>query len=232
MAIAEMIPTMATEIISSVNDIPVIRFTMKKYLSMGVFNYTRVNNQSIYPNSGLKVLNLRNMYKFHGLSLLELLISLTIVGILVSVGGPAFMQYNDERKLKGAVEASYFLMQQARSVAISKGADVTVDFSEGSSWCIGVSDSGDCNCNTTDSCTVDGIELVLDATDYSGVVMESLTFGSSNQTVFDGTRGITSGNSGSTVLSNGSIDAKLIVSNMGRARICIVTGTLGSYSSC
>lgn len=172
------------------------------------------------------------MYKSQGLSLLELLISLTIVGILVSVGGPAFMQYNDERKLKGAVEASYFLLQQARSVAVSKGADVTVDFAEGNNWCIGVSDSGTCNCSTSSSCTVDGVELVLNSSDYSGVSMQSLTFGASDQTVFDGTRGITSGNSGSLELTNGTIDVRLVVSNMGRARICVASGTMGGYSAC
>lgn len=172
------------------------------------------------------------MYKSKGLSLLELLISLTIVGILVSVGGPAFVQYNDERKLKGAVEASYFLLQQARSVAISKGTDVTVDFASGTNWCIGVSDNGDCNCATTNSCTVDGVELVLDATDYSDVVMQSLTFNGANQAEFDGTRGISTGNSGSTVFNNGDTQVKLILSNMGRARICVVSGQLGTYSAC
>lgn len=179
-----------------------------------------------------KVLTLNYWYKCKGLSLLELLISLTIVGILVSVGGPAFVQYNDERKLKGAAEAAYFLLQQSRSIAIAKGTNVTVDFVAGSNWCIGVSDSGTCTCSTSNSCTVEGLELVLSSSDYSGVGMEQLSIGSDDSAVFDGTRGITQGTSGSTVFSNGDIDAKLVLSAMGRASICISAGSLGSYSAC
>lgn len=172
------------------------------------------------------------MYISKGLSLFELLITLSIVSILVVAGVPAYLELNEERKVKGAIEASYFFVQQSRSVAVTKGTDVTVDFVAGSNWCIGISDSGSCSCSTANSCTVDSIEQVLDATDYSGVAMEQLSFGASDEAVFDGTRGISSGSSGSFVLSNNTIDAKLILSNMGRARICIDAGSLGNYPSC
>lgn len=173
-----------------------------------------------------------NRYANSGLSLIELLISVSIVSILMTVGVPAFMELNEERKLRGAAEGAYFFLQQAKSEAITQATDITVDLVQGDSWCLGINDSGSCSCNISSSCTVNGIEMVFNSEDYPEVSMSDLTFGDSDQTSFDGVRGIASGNSGSFILSNSDTEAKVLLSNMGRARICVVSGSLGNYPSC
>lgn len=157
---------------------------------------------------------------------------MSIVALLVTLGAPTYIDINNERKLKGAVEASYFLLQQAKSQAVTLNSDITVDFIEGDNWCIGISDSGSCVCSTSNNCTVSDIETVLNSSDYSGVSMESLTFGDDDQTQFDSVRGISSGNSGSFVLTYSDIKTKLLLSNMGRVRICVSQGSLGTYQEC
>lgn len=142
------------------------------------------------------------------------------------------MELNDERKLRGAVEGAYFFLQQAKSEAVTQATDITVDMVAGDSWCLGISDAGSCSCNISASCTVNGVEMVFNYLEYPEVSMSDLTFGIDDQTVFDSIRGISSGNSGSFILSNTDIQAKVLLSNMGRARICVVSGTLGNYPSC
>lgn len=172
------------------------------------------------------------MYFQRGLTLLELMVTVSIIAIVVSIGAPAVLNTQKTMQLKGAIEASYFAFQHARSAAISAGADVTVSITSGTDWCVGISDGGDCDCNILNSCTINGVEQLVKSSDFSPVSMQNLSFGASSTAVFDGVRGLSIGNAGSTVFTDGSNDAKLILSNMGRARICMAVGELGRYSSC
>jgi prepilin-type N-terminal cleavage/methylation domain-containing protein len=172
------------------------------------------------------------MYFQRGLTLLELMLTVSIIAIVVAISAPAILNTQKTMQLKGAVEASYFAFQHARSAAISAGSDVTVSITSGSNWCMGISDNGDCDCTTLNSCTINGVEQLVKSSDFKLVSMQDLSFGVDNTAVFDGIRGLSVGNAGSTVLSDGSNDAKLILSNMGRIRICMTEGALGRYSSC
>lgn len=135
-------------------------------------------------------------------------------------------------KLKGAVEVTYFAFQQARVEAISAGADVTLSITEGTNWCVAISDAGDCDCNIVNSCTINGVEQIVNASDFNHVTMQDLNFGANSIATFDGVRGMSVGSAGSTVFSDGTREARLILSNMGRARICMQAGSLGSYAAC
>lgn len=173
-----------------------------------------------------------NTYKESGLSLLELLVVVAIIALIVTIGAPVVVDTQRTMKLKGAVESSYFALQQARSSAISLGADVTVKFIEGTNWCIGLNDGGDCDCNVANSCTINGVEQSIKASDYSQVSMQELNFGENDMAIFDGVRGLSMGNSGTTVLTDGIIEARLVLNDMGRVSVCIEEGTLGTYAIC
>jgi prepilin peptidase dependent protein A/type IV fimbrial biogenesis protein FimT len=172
------------------------------------------------------------MYFQRGLSLLELMVTVSIIAIVVSIGAPAVLKTQKTMQLKGAVETSYFAFQQARSSAISSASDVTVSITAGTNWCVAISDGGDCDCNTLNSCTINGVEQIIKARDFHMVTMEELSFGASSSADFDGVRGLSIGSAGSTIFSDGTNKAKLVLSNMGRARICMDEGNLGSYSAC
>lgn len=172
------------------------------------------------------------MYFQRGLTLLELMVTVSIIAIVVAIGAPAIMSTQKTMQLKGAVESSYFAFQHSRSAAISAGSDVTVSMESGSNWCIGISDNGDCDCQTLNSCTINGVEQLVKSSDFKLVSMQELNFGVNSAAAFDGIRGLAVGSAGSMILSDGSNKAKLILSNMGRIRICMDEGELGRYSSC
>lgn len=170
--------------------------------------------------------------KEKGLSLLELLISISIVAIVVTLGAPSVVATHKLYKLKGAVETSYFALQYARSAAVSASTDTTVQFIEGGNWCIGTSDAGLCDCNVPNSCLVNGVEQSVRASDFSQITLQDLKFGGNDAAVFDGVRGLAVGNAGSVVLSDGNNEARLVVSNMGRVRVCVQQGQLAVYRPC
>ncbi|NDW22990.1 GspH/FimT family pseudopilin [Alteromonas hispanica] len=150
-----------------------------------------------------------------GISLLELMIAVVIIGIVLSVGAPAVNNVQQNLSLSGATKNSYFLFQQARSHAVRLSSDVVVDISDGSSWCIGVTELANCDCNTAASCTVDGVEYALSSDDFPGTIMENALFGDDDQATFDGTRGLTLNSAGSFELTHGSITTPVNLNTVG-----------------
>jgi prepilin peptidase dependent protein A/type IV fimbrial biogenesis protein FimT len=172
------------------------------------------------------------MQSHSGLTLLELLVTISIIMLLVTLGSPAITSMQKNLQLRGAVETSYFALQQARSSAISQNRDVTVAFKSGESWCAALSDIGECDCGIAQQCKLNGVEHKVSYVDYKFVELNTVSFGQDNQTIFDGNRGLAIGHAGSLIFSDGNRQLKLILSNMGRVRICAIDEPLGGYSTC
>lgn len=166
-----------------------------------------------------------------GISLTELLIVVTVVAITVTLGAPAVLDTFRYQRVKGAAQSGYFMLQYARSMAISTGNDIAIDFVPGSNWCLGLSDSGPCDCNIADSCNVDNVEHLVNAYDYPGVYLSKLTF-DDGLAVIDGRRGMAAGNAGTLELTDGEHVLRLVMSNLGRVRICAKSGNPGGYPPC
>lgn len=171
-------------------------------------------------------------YKQKGMSILEIMVVVSIIVIVVAVGAPSIVESQRTLRLKGAVESSYFMLQSARSVAISKATDSTVVFNGNAPWCLGISDSGNCDCQTVNSCTVDNVEHVLKQADFPNIALDDINFGDDGAMIFDGQRGFTLNDAGNFVLSDNGIEMRIEVSRMGRVSICTQTGSLGSYNPC
>jgi prepilin peptidase dependent protein A/type IV fimbrial biogenesis protein FimT len=172
------------------------------------------------------------MHHFSGLTLLELLITISILVLVVSLGSPAIISIQKNMQLKGAAQSSYFAFQQARVAAITKNIDVSVAIRPGENWCAALSDSGVCDCTVAYKCTMDGVEYMVDSADYRFVSIDKVTFGVDDVAVFDANRGLAIGHAGSIVFTDGDKQLKLILSNMGRVRICAVDGSLNGYDAC
>ena len=132
------------------------------------------------------------MKTYQGMSLLELMVVISISMILMTIGVPSLLGSKQKLRTKQAAQASYFLMQHARSSAIASGQEMFVSINSSQAWC----------------------------------------FGQNSSAVFDGARGIAMGNSGSVVFGSGGDELKLIVSNMGRVRLCVQAGDIREYSQC
>jgi len=172
------------------------------------------------------------MHNLSGITLLELLITISILVLVVTLGSPAINSIQKNMQLKAAAQSSYFAFQQARASAVTKSVDITVALQPGKNWCAALSDSGVCDCSIPNECTINGVEYKVDFADYRFISIDKVTFGADDVAVFDANRGLAIGHAGSIVFSDGDKQLKLILSNMGRVRICAVDSRIGGYELC
>ncbi len=175
-----------------------------------------------------------------GFTLVELVITLVLVGILSAIAAPNFALMFEGNKMKGATEELYQLLQFARAEAIGKNRNIYVDVrASGTEWCVGYTDKTDCNCQlpsdaTADNaCTItlDGVDYTrqLQSTDYSGVSITNVTF-SGNDYQISMPRGTVDA-SGTITFGSTNYTTGVVVSLMGRVRACSSASQLG-YPSC
>lgn len=127
-----------------------------------------------------------------GLTVIELLISLVILGVLLALTIPSFNEAFQKNRLKGAGERLAAETQFARGEALSRRTPVTVVVNSGSEWCLGVNQGNTgCDCSISDSgdadaCVLDGVLRVAAFDDFQGVEIQ----GANRSVTFEPVRGI------------------------------------------
>lgn len=163
-----------------------------------------------------------------GFTLVELMVTVAVLAILLTIGIPAFQNILDKRRLTGAAEQLYSDLQYARTEAIKRNTNVFVNFQPGTtSWCYGI-DTSSCNCNTTNDCQLDGVNKVVSSSDFTGVSFTINNGFSGNNTDFDPRHG--SADNGTATFSSSYGAIKIIVGNLGRVRICSDSSNLPQYN--
>ncbi len=177
-----------------------------------------------------------------GLTLLELLVVMTILGITASMALPVYTELLDQNRLKAAAEEISDHLLLARGEAVKRNKDITVEFQTNgtATWCVGYAESADCDCTITDptlanacATTVSGSDVlrVVSSSNHTGVYMTSNNY-TDNSFTFDHVRGITN-RSGDTTLTtpDGKEDIEVKTSLLGRVSRCTNT-KLAPYSAC
>ncbi|OOC10164.1 GspH/FimT family pseudopilin [Thioalkalivibrio halophilus] len=155
---------------------------------------------------------MRNRRRQTGFTLIELMVTLAVLVILVSLASP-IMNMLEQRKVVGAAEGVFEEIQFIRSEAIMQGRELHLRVqadSGGDDWCIGISNNAGCDCsvedsNATDACLLDvavdddgsgATQQVLRRfthDDFADVSMEINGNGDTElDLAFDGVRGIPS----------------------------------------
>lgn len=197
--------------------------------------------------------------KCSGFTLVELVTTLAIAGILATMAVPSMSSYFDKRRAIEAAEDLYANLQMARSEAIARSRTMHVRFnSAGSTWQYGVSQNNLCDLAKTDpteananACvlvvddgdgTIDDGTATIDSGDtilhrftndaYTGVIMTLNTIPATSQIDFDPVRG-TAANASITLQSSQGYQMRLTVGVLGQIRVCSPTGTahVNGYSS-
>lgn len=188
----------------------------------------------------------------HGFTLLELMITLIVLGTLLSLGVPAFTDAMERRQIQGAMDDLQIRLQTARSEAIKRSEFVSVAFSRTAAdrWCVGLrnDDVGGCDCTVTatgdaDYCgfdeggTMTAQSLVFASSDKVSVSATDV-FGGDSTFAFDPVRGTVQGlEGGDLFLSSENYQLRLRLLPTGAISVCDSGSAQGDrrmarYSAC
>lgn len=178
-----------------------------------------------------------------GITLLELMVTLAVFGIIISIAVPSMGDFVEKRRLVGAAEEVYGHLMFTRTEAVKQSTDMRVSFNA-AQWCLGTrSGANDCDCTENDESVAGACAISMAGTNVLSRVLGSdfpqITLAhnfSGNQVTFNGVRGVVDGGLGTVSLSSPSGWQLNITTNiLGRVRICDPgTGStvVGGYPAC
>ena len=167
-----------------------------------------------------------NKYNIQGFGLIEIIITLTIIGILTLVAIPSFITQIKNYRLSATAENLYYALQYARTEAIKRNATIYVSFTTGDNWCYGINVGSACNCTVPANCGLGTTSasatqtLTLSTSGYSG-----------GSVYFEGSHGAAnaSGSLTFTLYQQTSL-IKISIGTLGNLQLCS-TGISG-YTGC
>lgn len=170
--------------------------------------------------------------KQFGFTLMELMITVTVLGVLAAIALPSFQSIIEKRRLVGAADNLFSSLQYARSEAIKQNKIVTFQFSTGADWCYGIDDDTSSVCNCTlgagaSNCTVVAgenagvdvsVEKLFTASSYQGVEIVAASTTIVSPFTFDPRQGMPT-SSGNFVLNINGQSKTVSVNTVGRIKV-------------
>lgn len=157
-----------------------------------------------------------------GLTLVEALVSLAILGIIASVALPTMQHMRDTTRLKGLAQQVMTDLRYAQNESRKRKTTVTFNVRSGDgTWCYGLNEHTACDCNTPNDCTLDGEEKVVSSTSHPGLdVLPGVTnsrfnFRPQRLTV----------TAGHVKVQGAGREIRIVVSGYGRIRECTPSGS-------
>jgi prepilin-type N-terminal cleavage/methylation domain-containing protein len=186
-----------------------------------------------------------NQKKSSGFSLIELLITLGILVITLTIALPGFREFFDRERLINATEEVYGMLQKARMESMSRSDEMYVNFaSDSGSWSYGLREGTPCDPSIEDpalasACVIEVVngDTVVDVNDkvlmrqtnepHPDIALSSTI----TNFEFDPIRGTAT--AGEITLTS-AMDKKLQVKVMplGNISVCSPDGQVPSYRDC
>jgi type IV fimbrial biogenesis protein FimT len=176
------------------------------------------------------------MYLYqNGYTLIEGLITVTILGIAVAVAAPSLKLFTEGSKLKSVSETFFNDVKFAHSEAIRQHRSMYVSAQTGNNWCYGIDDSKICDCSRR-NCTYNGVDTTTTAVNqFNGslAVTGLLNSGTNYYILFDGTRGTANTNGAVTFTNNqNQRSLRLSINKIGHTELCSPSGQVSGYKDC
>lgn len=170
-------------------------------------------------------------YKQHisGLTLLELMITLSIFIITLLLAAPSFAQWHEANRFTHALRHISSLAETAKTVAVTSQSNVSFVVDVTGSQCAGSSRLISCDCSTPSACSIDGKEYAYSAS-HSGVTLA--TADNQNRVVtFSKYGAVNFGNNTTITVKSSSHVGKVMISALGRIKHCS-TVSLNGVATC
>lgn len=185
-----------------------------------------------------------------GFTLVELMVTITIAAILLTIGVPSLTSFFDRQKVVAAAEEAYSAMQLAKGEALSRSQNIYINVEDGiNTWSYGFSTSDECDSDEETISDSEACYLLIgsdknlmrwDNDNYTGVRLTTYIGDSTAEgtTKFDYTRGMHEKKADQTgvvrtfVFSYKSLKMAVIINKVGRIRICTPDGSVGGYETC
>lgn len=185
-----------------------------------------------------KSIEIRLAVNCSGLSLIEFMVVLSVVGILATAGITSVSDSIERNRVIDATESIYGLMERARTEGQIRDKDLSFNtITSTTPWCAGYSAEVNCDCSITTSCVLDvaGTKVlqILSGARFRGITLAE-NFASGGGTTFSRIRGHAS-RGGTVSVSSNNWRLNIVVSSSGRIRVCNPwddTRAIAGYLAC
>lgn len=167
-----------------------------------------------------------------GFTLIEVLVTVSLVALLAGLAVPAMGHLIDSARLRGAAETLVQELRQARNRALNFQQTVYFSFSRnaGENWCYGWSDRAGCNCrldtNHPDACLSGAGEAARLqrqlSSNFPAISLGTPAAATTFKLQFAAIRG--TARAASIRLGNNAGEVRVIISPLGRVRACASRG--------
>lgn len=189
------------------------------------------------------------MKKIRGITLIEILITILIMGILASLAAPSFMGSFEKRRLVSAAEDLYSHLQLARSEALSGKLVATTDptypsnssiymsFSGSgtTSWAFGINEGSSCVPTVTSNTATGACVLMVDNGDGVNVLADDAVLTRVDGSLYEGVS-LKISNTSSIEFDpvRGTVDGirKFTLQSPSNDTVLLTQGVLGNVSIC
>ena len=185
-------------------------------------------------------MRLQEQGKVAGFTLVELMVTLSVLAIVLVASVPSFIDFFDKNRVRGAADGVISLISNARAEAVKTGLDVNIAMTgSGTSWCLGANGAtppsggnpavAAAPCDCTDpadlsQCLVGGQRSAVERGAYPdvriGALPAAMNFDSKLGTIVPlGTRAVT------LTSPHEKYDLAIQVNPLGQARLCVPPGS-------
>lgn len=180
-----------------------------------------------------------------GFTLIELMVALTVLAIVAMAALPAYRDFFERYRLRGAVDDVTSVIATARAGAVKADRDVNVSFGgSATNWCVGAAAALEpedgapapgavaCNCvSNSPQCLVGGSLIRVAPGKHAGVSIGSV----STNFAFDSKLGVIQplGSACTTLTSpNSTYTVQINVNALGQTTTCSTAGSMAGVTSC
>lgn len=182
------------------------------------------------------IFNHRDVSRDKGVTLIELLVTVVVLGILATIAAPSFVNFLDKQRAVGAVQgaANFIKLARAESLKRSQSIAFVVNRVDDATWCYGLSDdvSLTCDCFTASSCMVDSKSYEKQNSEFPNIELTSVAPSSNVSAAFESIRGTLNPTVELTFQASAGSSLKLSTTVLGSSSICSGSGSYAGYNEC